>query len=205
MVITRGQAKIQLTQEELGAAWLEYQQLLNKEEDTVRKEIIRKNLESQGLRSRIPTEHLESVLDAIVEQVRANETEYGSDPEYEMTERLEEILENVLISMDYLIDFGAKTSMTFSTAEEMAAMFQGDFDLYNVLTEEYVFRYNTDNAIAVYNISLEEAKELDEKSQGSGEYWGVYLGAGGTIYDNPFEYCKDKYNLTGWIDVTPKH
>lgn len=97
-----------------------------------------------------------------------------------------------------------KTNMTFSTVEEMISTLQNDIDLYNALTEEYVFGYNTDGAIAIYNVSIEQAKELEEKTKTSGEYWGAYLGAGGTIYDNPSEYCKDKYSLPGWIEVTPE-
>lgn len=205
MIVTRGYLKVQLTKEELGDAWLEYQQILNKEEDIARKEIIHKNLETQELISRIHTKHLDSVLEAIGEQVRANETEYGSEPEYEMIERLEDILETVLSSMEYAANFNAKTNMAFSSVEDMETILQSDVDLYNVLTEEYVFTYNTDGAIAVYHISLDEAKELEEKSQNSGEYWGTFLGSGGAIYDDPAEYCKDKYDFAGWIDVTPRN
>lgn len=205
MKITRGKLQIQLTKEELSDAWMEYQQILNKEEDTARKKAVRQNLESQGLIKRIPIKHLDSALDAIVEHVRDNETEYGSDPEYEMTERLEDILDSVLISMEYNAGFSQKTSVVFSSTEEMLKTVQDDVDLYNVLTGEYIFKYNEAGSIAVYDVSLEEAKKLEEESQISNEYWGAYLGVGGNIYDDPSEYCREKYNIAGWIDVTPGH
>ncbi|MEE1255959.1 MAG: hypothetical protein UHN47_05550 [Lachnospiraceae bacterium] len=208
MNVKRGHLMIQLTKEELGEAWLEYQQLLNKETDSFRKEVIRENLESfraQGKISEIPTECMELILDEMVSQVRKNETDYDSDLEYEMAEGLLYILGNILSRMEDTAGLNSKARIIFPTAEEMISTLQNDMDLYNVLTKEYAFKYNTDGAIVVYNISLEEAKELEEKSQNSnGEYWGAFLGVGGTIYDEPLEYCNDKYKLAGWIDVTPK-
>lgn len=95
-------------------------------------------------------------------------------------------------------------TISFSSVENMVKTLQQDTDLYNIETEEYVFHYNIDGAIAVYSISSGEAMELKAKADISGEYWGAYLGVGGTIYDDPAEYCKDNYSLAGWVDVTPR-
>ena len=121
-----------------------------------------------------------------------------------MTEGLLYKLDSILSKMEDTAGLSSKARIIFSTAEDMVNTLQADMDLYNVLTQEYVFLYNTDGAIAVYYISLEEAKELEEKSQSSDEYWGAFLGAGGTIYDDPLEYYNDQYKLAGWVDVTPK-
>ena len=208
MIVKRGHLMIQLTKEELGEAWLEYQQFLNKETDAFRKEVIRENLESfksQGKISEIPAECMELVLDEMVSQVRKNETDYDTDLEYEMTEGLLYKLDSILSKMEDVACLNSKCRTIIYSAEDMVNTLQAGMDLYNVLTQEYVFQYNTEGAIAVYSVSLEEAKELEEKSQSSGEYWGAFLGAGGTIYDEPLEFCNDKYKLAGWIDVTPEN
>ncbi len=100
--------------------------------------------------------------------------------------------------------------ITFGSAEEMLHYIRNNGDLYCPGEELYVFHYNLDGAIAVYDIDEEEAKDLSAKSiESDGEYWGAFLGFGGRIYDVPdehcdddyaMEFCEDHYNLK-WYDT----
>lgn len=94
-----------------------------------------------------------------------------------------------------------------------------DNDLYNIVTGEYVFQYNEKGAIAVYQLSEEEAVRLDELSSSNGEYWGAMLGPGGNIYDDPLtcfedmgssgynnlDWCKDHCLNSSWVRVSDIH
>ena len=85
-------------------------------------------------------------------------------------------------------------------------------DLYNPNTGDYVFLYNESGSIAVYNLSVEEAKALAKKAAETDESWSALLGPGGVIYDDPSyerynsdftsneEYCDSVYSEEGWID-----
>ena len=104
----------------------------------------------------------------------------------------------------------------FNSAEEMLdALISGE-DLYNVATGTYVFGYNDCGSIAVYDLSYEEAAELQEQTEEYEEgemYWGAFLGPGGSIYDDPsyeyytedqpsnMDFCEEYYNWNGWIRV----
>ena len=106
-----------------------------------------------------------------------------------------------------------KWKMGFSSPEQMLNTVLNDVDLYNKITGDYVFHYNNAGAIAVYNLTSEEADKLDSQSAESNEYWGAFLGVGGTIWDEPkraseneqecnLDYCKSVFNLDGWVDVS---
>lgn len=96
--------------------------------------------------------------------------------------------------------------VTFSSAENMLEYLQ-TADLYNLETFEYIFKYSEDGDICVYNLEEEEAQVLYEKSKESQEYWGAFLGVGGSIYDykngSALEYCKNKFLCHEWINVSP--
>lgn len=106
-----------------------------------------------------------------------------------------------------------KEQMSFNSPEQMLdAILNGEKDLYNVKTGDYVFHYSESGSIAVSNLTSEEAEEIDKKAIENGEYWGAFLG-GGEIWDDPeraaeneqdcnLDYCKKVYNLDGWVDVT---
>ena len=66
-------------------------------------------------------------------------------------------------------------------------------DLYNPETGEYVFLYNDVGSIAVYDLSADQVKELREKAKDTGESWSAFLGVGGYIYDDPIEWCNERY------------
>lgn len=107
-----------------------------------------------------------------------------------------------------------KEKMSFNSPEQMLdAILKGEKDLYNVKTGDYVFHYSESGSIAVYNLTSEEAEELDKKAIENGEYWGAFLGGGGEIWDDPeraaeneqdcnLDYCKKVYALDGWVDVS---
>ena len=86
-------------------------------------------------------------------------------------------------------------------------------DLYSPDIEAYVFGYNEAGAIACYDISKEQAVELDRKSRLFGEYWGAFLGPGGYIYDDPsdkfftpspgnsnIDFCNEYYSYD-WVNT----
>ena len=55
-----------------------------------------------------------------------------------------------------------KEVVTFASPQEMCQyVVSGERDLYNLETEDYIFKYNEGGSIAVYNLSREEAEELD--------------------------------------------
>lgn len=90
--------------------------------------------------------------------------------------------------------------MKFENANAMLDIIQSGMDLYNTNTGDYVFSYSDKGAIAAYNIDENYAKELSLKSVETNEYWGAYLGMGGSIYENgaEFEWCEEHYNIGGW-------
>lgn len=90
--------------------------------------------------------------------------------------------------------------MSFKNAEMMLFFIQFGMDLYNINTGEYVFSYSDKGAIAVYIISEKSARELSLRAVSTDEYWGAYLGAGGSIYEDgaEVEWCKEHCNISGW-------
>lgn len=73
-------------------------------------------------------------------------------------------------------------------------------DLYSDNDELYVFMYNSDGAICIYDISNHEAEELESKSRDAEECWSAYLPGGGRIYDEPLDFCNEHYMLV-WREV----
>lgn len=93
--------------------------------------------------------------------------------------------------------------MTFNSAEEMYEALQNGRDLYNPVTEEYVFCYAEEkDSLCVYSLSNADADRMVKES-GDG-YWSTLLGSGGKIYDAPehLDWCEEKYSLEGWTDTT---
>lgn len=107
-----------------------------------------------------------------------------------------------------------KKQILFGSAKEMFDYVSGDRDLYNLETCDYVFKYSEIGSFAVYDLSLDEAEELEQKAVEGNEYWGAYLGVGGYIYNDPseefysedvdsnFDYCAKTFDVGTWIDVT---
>lgn len=105
--------------------------------------------------------------------------------------------------------------MKFKTWEEMYNYLVSGRDLYNVLLQKYVFMYNDDGALCVYNIGADEAREMATNALMDDESWSAYLGAGGAIMDDDscdrtnkdkylalsYDFCKAYFSDEGWCDT----
>ena len=75
--------------------------------------------------------------------------------------------------------------MRFKTGQEMLDYIHTGNDLYCEETGLYLFEYNDRGAVCYYNVSNEKARDLQKLSEKyDGEYWGGFLGAGGSIMEN---------------------
>lgn len=93
----------------------------------------------------------------------------------------------------------------FNTPQDMLQHIVNNNDLYNIKTGEYVFLYNDQNAIAVYQLTKEQADNLYNNTHTSNEpYWSSHLGPGGAIYDEPdnLHWCTNSYASEFWINTT---
>lgn len=104
----------------------------------------------------------------------------------------------------------------FKNSEEMYQFLKGR-DLYSKKLEMYVFLYNEDGAIAVYDdIDANEATELSKKAKEANEYWASFLGPGGYIMDDDtydrerqhmkylwptFAFCEEYCANDDWMDT----
>lgn len=101
---------------------------------------------------------------------------------------------------------------TFNDGDEMLVAINNIDDFYNPDTETYVFAYNDCGSIAVYTgISPEEATKLAKEAEEADDYWGAFLGAGGSIYDDPsypgfnegqvsnLDFCEQHFNEGKWF------
>lgn len=98
-------------------------------------------------------------------------------------------------------------------------------DLYNKNSGLYVFVYNDAEALCFYTLSEDEAKSVASKANESGEYWGAYLGWGGSILDDPeydhfrysenegerdlylkpsFDFCEERFKNDGWVETNER-
>lgn len=94
--------------------------------------------------------------------------------------------------------------LTFQTPEQMLDHLIAGNDLYNVKTGEYAFHYNENDAICVYHLDDDHAKELALAAAASDIKWSEMLGThGSAIYDAPENqhWCIDSYASDFWIDV----
>ncbi len=102
--------------------------------------------------------------------------------------------------------------MEFNSAQEMLDVIQSGTDLYNPRLGIYVFVYSNAGSISYYSITDEHARELAKLAKENDEYWGAFLGPGGSIVDDPgsdffdgretnLDWCEDMYKEDGWIDT----
>ena len=105
----------------------------------------------------------------------------------------------------------------FENAEDMYQFLLYDGDLYSKKLEMYVFLYNEDGAIAVYDdIDSFDAARLVVKAKSINECWAAFLGPGGKIldddtYDRATErdkyllptraFCEEYFENDDWMDT----
>ena len=101
--------------------------------------------------------------------------------------------------------------MKFTTAQEMLEFIQDGNDLWSQSAETYVFVYNDAGSICIYSINKEKAKQLASDAKKYDEYWGAFLGIGGSIYDDPsyedytedqmsnLDLCEELYLIEDWV------
>lgn len=76
-----------------------------------------------------------------------------------------------------------RKALSFADGQALFEYVNDGQDLYSPSAGIYIFGYNDRGAVATYDISHDEAEELIQKANESDEYWGAFLGIGGTIYD----------------------
>lgn len=76
-----------------------------------------------------------------------------------------------------------RKALSFADGQALFEYVDDGQDLYSPSAGIYIFGYNDRGAVATYDISHDEAEELIQKANESDEYWGAFLGIGGTIYD----------------------
>jgi hypothetical protein len=113
--------------------------------------------------------------------------------------------------------------MKFENGNEMYDYLIGR-DLYSKSLGIYAFEYNDAHAICIYYLQPEEVAKLIEKSKGTENYWGAYLGWGGSILDDSdydddehryssdenmrnlylkpsIDFCEETYMVEDWMDT----
>lgn len=88
--------------------------------------------------------------------------------------------------------------MKFTSEEELLDCIRTGVDLYSPSLELYMFLYNDAGAVCTYSIAHDHALELVQKD----EYWGAYLGPGGSIYDDPEGEFENEWDADDWISVS---
>lgn len=119
----------------------------------------------------------------------------------------------ILEQINELLDLNPEIEpCEFKNGEEfLDALDCGDY--YNPITETYVYVYNDCGSICFYSVDVEYAKELIKKQlDWDGEYWGAFLGRGGSIVDSeeydeyeegdctPLDWCEGNYEGI-WLKV----
>lgn len=91
--------------------------------------------------------------------------------------------------------------LKFNDANEMKTLIESGFDLFNTVTGEYVFLYNENQEFCSYILTLDEVLKCYSKAKECDEYWGAFLGVGGTIIGDTVDYCEDRFKDTNWIET----
>lgn len=93
--------------------------------------------------------------------------------------------------------------MKFNTGKEMYEYLKKGHDLYNAEIGIYVFLYNENGSLYVYNLTMDHAARLCKKARENHEKWSHFLGADGEIYD-PYDaiiLCEGTCQQGNWIDT----
>ena len=107
-----------------------------------------------------------------------------------------------------LLEERMNRDIVFYTAEQMYEYLSAGCDLYDPVSWNYVFLYNEEGAVCVYNIPLAAAEQLAMDAKEQGEPWSALLSTGGYVYDTyakaSDEICRVLYGglcETHWIDT----
>lgn len=63
-------------------------------------------------------------------------------------------------------------NLKFNSPKDMLNAIQSGIDLYNPISNQYIFCYNIEGSICMYYIDNAKANELMQLSEEFGEYWG---------------------------------
>ena len=88
--------------------------------------------------------------------------------------------------------------MRFKNEKEMIEHVRKESDIYSPSLELYAFLYSDKGAICTYSVAHDHALKLSQED----EYWGAYLGPGGSIYDNPEGAFENEWDADDWINVS---
>ena len=114
--------------------------------------------------------------------------------------------------------------MKFNNGTEMYNYLCSGRDLYSKSLDTYVFEYNDAGALCTYGLYLEDVVKLIEDSKKYEEYWGAFLGLGGSILEDPdydddehrynedetmrnlylrpsLDFCEETYMVEDWMDT----
>jgi len=75
--------------------------------------------------------------------------------------------------------------LKFNNGTEMYNYLLKGSDLYSKSLGIYVFEYNDAHTLCYYHLNPYGVMEILKRKKETGEYWGAYLGIGGSILDDP--------------------
>jgi hypothetical protein len=100
--------------------------------------------------------------------------------------------------------------VVFKNWREMYNTLCNGKDLYNSIVGKYVFVYNENGALCIYNLNKKEA--INVAKNANGNTWSSVLGTGGYILDTmtlnkeeslkpSYDFCKENYEKRGWVCI----
>lgn len=100
--------------------------------------------------------------------------------------------------------------VVFKNWREMYNTLCNGKDLYNPIIGKYVFLYNENGALCIYNLDQEEAINVSKNA--NGDTWSSVLGTGGYILDamtlnkkeslqSSYDFCKENFGKSSWFCI----
>lgn len=90
--------------------------------------------------------------------------------------------------------------MFFDSAEQMLNTITNGIDLWNPNLKKYVFVYDENDSLCVYELDEELINKL---TQSSNEYWSSYLEGDGDVisHENALSFCEKNFSIEEWFDT----
>lgn len=90
--------------------------------------------------------------------------------------------------------------MIFDSAEQMLNTITNGIDLWNPNLKKYVFVYDENDSLCVYELDEELINKL---TQSSNEYWSSYLEGDGDVisHENALSFCEKNFSVEEWFDT----